>query len=86
MKAIIKEYANGVQCTVRLKNRRVIVIQFNDGTFGIKFKRLDDTTKSVVLEEKPHERISTLTIRLSEEATKAIFYSINEILNYKLKL
>ena len=86
MKTIIKEYANGVQCTVRLKNRRVIVIQFNDGSFGIKFKRLDDTTKNVVLEEKPHERISTLTIRLSVEATKAVVYAINEIIKYKMRL
>jgi hypothetical protein len=84
MKEIIKEYANCVECTIRLKNKRVIVIGYNDGSFGFLFKRLDDTTKSVVLEEKPHERISTLKLMLSTEATKAVVYALNEIIKYKM--
>ena len=87
MKATIKEWGNGVECTVKLKDRRVSVMQFNkDNSFGFHFIRLDDTTDSVVLEEKPHKRISTLKIRLSEEATKAITVCIAEIIKYRFTL
>lgn len=45
---------------------------------------MDDTEQSVVIEEKPHKRISTMQMRLSQEATQAVIKCISEIISYKL--
>ena len=87
MKVKIKEYKDGIEAAAKINNRRVIVFQKNDDrSFYFKFVRLDDTTESVALEEKPHKRISSLTIHLSEEGTKAITICIAEIVKYKMTL
>jgi replicative DNA helicase len=78
------QYKNGVEVIAKLKNRRVSVFNRDDGNFFFKFTRLDDTEQSVVIEEKQHKKISTMQIRLSQEATQAVIKCISEIIRYKL--
>lgn len=78
------QYKNGVEVIAKLKNRRLSVFNSDDGDFFFKFTRMDDTEQSVVIEEKPHKRISTMQMRLSQEATQAVIKCISEIIRYKL--
>lgn len=78
------QYKNGVKVIAKLKNRRVSVFKRDDGDFFFKFTRMDDTEQSVVIEEKPHKKISTMQMRLSQEETQAVIKCILEIIRYKL--
>ncbi len=78
------QYKNGVEVIAKLKNRRVSVFQHDNGDFSFKFTRMDDTEESVVIEEKPHKKISTMQMRLSQEGTQAVIKCISEIISYKL--
>lgn len=78
------QYKNGVEVIAKLKNRRVSVFKRGDDDFFFKFTRMDDKGQSVVIEEKPHKKISTMQMRLSQEETQAVIKCISEIIRYKL--
>ena len=81
MKCKLSEYSNVIKCEVKLPNRRVTVLMLKrDGSFQFQFKRLD-AKESVVIEENIG-RVSTMSFRLSTEATQAMIMGINEIIKY----
>lgn len=68
----------GICKTIKLKNRRITLINYEDGDIGMKFKRLNDpltehTDMNMPIYSK-NGKVMTTNIKLSLEAAKAIYY------------
>lgn len=82
----INAFADGVEATAKLKNRRVSAFQFyDDETYFFKFRRLSDNDAKSVKETKPNKHISQCVIRLTEEAVDAMYVCMNSIKDFRKK-
>lgn len=74
----VKIYSDSVEC--KLKNRRIITYALDNNEFGIVIKKL------TAEEEPPFQfirkrGISTIKLRLTEEAARSLRYALGETLN-----
>lgn len=81
MNAKLIQYANGIYVEVKLKNRKVFVTRFLDGSYHFRFRRLDNSG-GASLEENPKKGVYDVYLKLSGEAAVATANAVALIEEY----
>lgn len=72
----VKRYANGV--VAKLRNRTVAIFPQEDNDFIFEFKKVTNDLQPHAYHSVIKDKIVVTSIRLTEEATQALFIALSE--------
>jgi hypothetical protein len=74
----VEKYSNMI--IAKMRNRRVIIEPLDDHDFGISFLICDGSIQPRALHNVTKNKVVVTSLRLSEEATQALFIALSEYL------